>query len=171
MSGFFPDPKPEKKVKEKYKGIKRTPLKKKPFTKEVSEKADTPELIRILDNAMSEFVRLMRADKHGIVQCFTCPNKDHWTEMQCGHFIPRKSLATRHKIENCQVQCPYCNEGLAGNLAVYAVKLDEKYGVDTAYNLKVLSKTTCKRPAFEYQELIETYTECVTKLKANLIEQ
>jgi hypothetical protein len=54
---------------------------------------------------------------------------------------------------------------------VYAVKLDEKYGTGTAYELKALGKTICKRPAFEYKELIETYTDCVNKLKANLIEQ
>jgi hypothetical protein len=169
MSNFFPDPKPEKKIKEPYKGLKRTALKKKPFIKEGAEIYGTPDLIKELSFIMSEFVRLINANQHGIVKCFTCPNEAHWTDMQCGHFVPRKHLSTTHNLLNLKVQCPYCNEGLAGNLAVYAVRLDEKYGAGTAEYLKAVGRTMLKRPAYEYEELIQAYKILVESLKANLI--
>jgi hypothetical protein len=173
MTYWNANPKPEKKIKEKYKGIKRTALEKKLKVKATgnNENSSVLELINELDGIMSEFIRLLSADRHGIVKCFTCPNKGHWEDMQNGHFVPRKNLSTRFNLQNQNVQCEWCNEKLHGNLSVYEVKLNEKYGADTAYELKMLGKIICKRPAYEYRELIETYTDCVSKLKANLIEQ
>lgn len=169
MTQFFrPYPKPEKKIKEPYKGLKRTPLKKKPFIKDGAEITGTPDLIIILDGVMSEFVRLINADRHGIVRCFTCPSKLHWTDIENGHFVPRKNLATRFNIWNQQPQCPYCNGGLAGNLEVYEIRLDEKYGAGTSDYLKRLGKTTLKRAAHEYEEMIQAYKVCVENLKENL---
>jgi hypothetical protein len=171
MSDFFPDPKPEKKIKQKYKGLRQSFMDKRLAKKDTNETSSVPELINELDGIISEFVRLMSANKHGEVKCFTCPNKAHWTEMQNGHFVPRKHLATRFDLRNQNAQCPQCNNELMGNLTIYAIKLDEKYGDGTAYELKELGRTICKRPVFEYRELIETYTDCVAKLKANLIKQ
>ena len=171
MDYFRPNPKPEKKIKEPYKGLKRTPLKKKPFIKDGSEIEGTPDLIKELDAVMSEFVRLVNANPHGIVKCFTCDNKSHWTEIENGHFIPRKNLATRFLLFNENPQCTNCNSFLKGNSEVYAIKLDEKYGTGTADYLKALGRTTCKRPAHEYEELIQSYKICVENLKESLIQK
>ena len=166
---FHPDPKPEKKIKEPYKGLKRTQLKKKPFIKEGSEITGTPDLIKELDSVMSEFIRLINANQHGIAKCFTCDNKFHWTDIENGHFVPRKNLATRFVLWNQQPQCTQCNSFLKGNLEVYETRLDEKYGAGTSDYLKQLGKTICKRPAHEYEELIQAYKVCVENLKGNLI--
>lgn len=169
MTYWNADPKPEKKIKEPYKGLKRTPLKKKSFIKDNPEITGTPDLIIILDGVMSEFVRLINADRFGMVKCFTCPSKIHWEEIQNGHFVPRKNLATRFNLIGQQPQCENCNSFLAGNLEVYSAHLNEKYGAGTANYLKALGKTTCKRPAHEYEELIQAYKILVENLKANLI--
>lgn len=169
MTFFRPDPKPEKKIKEPHKGLKRTALKKKPFIKDGSEIDGTADLIIILDGVMSEFVRLINADRQGMVKCFTCPYKFHWEDIQNGHFIPRKNLATRFLIWNQNPQCENCNVFLKGKLEAYAMRLNDKYGAGTADYLKMLGRTTCKRPAHEYEELIEAYEILVESLKANLI--
>lgn len=169
MEYFNPNPKPEKKIKEPYKGLKRTALKKKPFVKDGAEISGTPDLIKELDAVMSEFVRLIDANQHGVVKCFTCDNKFHWTDIENGHFIPRKNLATRHLLLNENPQCKNCNSFLKGNLEVYAIRLDDKYGAGTAEHLKALGRTICKRPAHEYEELIQAYKILVENLKANLI--
>lgn len=130
----------------------------------------TSELIIELDGITSQFVRLLRANAYGIAKCFTCNNRGHWTEMQCGHFVARANLATRFDLRNLACQCPYCNEALRGNLEVFAMEIDKREGEGTARELVALGRTICKRPAYEYQELIETYKECVAKLKANLIQ-
>ena len=170
MSSFFPDPKPEKKIKEPYKGIKKIPLKKKPFVRDGAEIEGTPDLIKELDSVYSEFVRLINANRYGIVKCFTCSNEFHWTEIENGHFIGRKNLATRFLIFNTNPQCDECNNFLNGNLEVYEIRLNEKYGIGMAEYLKALGRTVLKRPAHEYEELIQAYKILVENLKSNLIQ-
>lgn len=170
MTYWNANPKPEKKVKEPYKGLKRTALKKKPFIKEGAEIEGTPDLIKELDAVMSEFVRLINANRHGIVKCFTCPDEFHWTDIENGHFTPRKNLATRFLLWNQNPQCVNCNDFLSGNLETYTIRLNEKYGAGTAEHLKAIGRTTYKRPAHEYEELIQAYKILVENLKANLIQ-
>lgn len=42
----------------------------------------------------SKWNRLSYADKDGMEQCFTCHVILHWTQMQCGHGIPRQHEGT-----------------------------------------------------------------------------
>ena len=54
--------------------------------------------------------------------------------MDAGHFRHR-SLNTFFLEINVHCQCIYCNRFLHGNLGVYAVELDKKYGAGTAERL------------------------------------
>ena len=36
-----------------------------------------------------KLVRLKAADKHGFCRCVTCGKRQHWKELQGGHFISR----------------------------------------------------------------------------------
>lgn len=69
---------------------------------------------------MSEYVR--RRDK-GI--CITCGKKDHWKNMQAGHFVHKDCMD--FIFENINCQCAQCNKWKHGELGIYSVKLNHKY--------------------------------------------
>lgn len=62
--------------------------------------------------------------------CFTCGKKDGI--MNAGHFYHNYLDFDEQNI-NCQ--CSYCNKWLSGNLAIYAERLIEKYGIRVFKNL------------------------------------
>lgn len=53
-------------------------------------------------------------------KCFTCGVT---TDLEVGHFISRRFLATRWDLDNCHLQCKRCNRELHGNLKVYEERL------------------------------------------------
>ena len=88
--------------------------------------ASRQNLINDLDYVFSRIVRLRAADEHGNCQCYTCPTKNHWSLMQCGHYVPRGNMALRFSFDNTRVQCKSCNELKSGNLSVFAERLDRE---------------------------------------------
>jgi hypothetical protein len=88
--------------------------------------ASRQNLINDLDYVFSRIVRLRAADEHGNCQCYTCPTKNHWSLMQCGHYVPRGNMALRFSFDNTRVQCKNCNELKSGNLSVFAERLDRE---------------------------------------------
>lgn len=86
-----------------------------------------PELIKECDALFSKYIRLKYADNKGMVKCFTCNTVNHWTMMQCGHFIPRANMFTRFDERNCRVQDEYCNCHKHGNLLVFASNLEKEH--------------------------------------------
>jgi hypothetical protein len=88
---------------------------------------------------VSIFVRAEGADDWGYVRCFTCPKKDHWRTMDCGHF---KHGVLDYDLENLKPQCAGCNRFWHGRLDVYATRLIEKYGPDILNAWKTKRKTT-----------------------------
>ena len=71
-------------------------------------KVSRKNLIKKLDTVFSLYIRRRHA-KNDIAQCYTCGKKDHYKKLQNGHFMSRKSYATRWDETNCQVQCVKCN--------------------------------------------------------------
>ena len=64
-----------------------------------------------LDRCFSWFVRLRDADsKESMVTCITCGKREHWTQVDAGHFISRKYVAARWMGINVHGQCKGCNE-------------------------------------------------------------
>jgi hypothetical protein len=73
----------------------------------------------------SEYIRRKYADKEGMVLCYTCGVKKHWSEMHAGHFHhDRLDFDER----NIHPQCPQCNTFKHGNLAIYGTRLAEELG-------------------------------------------
>ena len=85
--------------------------------------ASRQALIQDIDWVFSRIVRLRAADEHGNCQCYTCPTKNHWSLMQCGHYVPRGNMALRFSFDNTRVQCKSCNEFHTGNLSVFKERL------------------------------------------------
>lgn len=82
-------------------------------------------LVAKLDAVFSEYIR-RRYAKNDIAQCVTCGKKDHWKNLQAGHFISRKHYATRWNEENVQVQCVACNVYRYGEQYLFGVYLGEE---------------------------------------------
>lgn len=101
---------------------------------------------------MSEFIR--RRDKG---KCFTCPKQDDWKYMQAGHFVHKDCMDFNEININCQ--CPQCNKWKHGNLGIYAIRLDQKYGVGTAETLIQQGQQLKPYKSGELIEKIETLKE------------
>lgn len=99
------------------------------------------------DIAFSLWVR--RRDKN---ICFTCGNPGN----QAGHFRSRRFSSTRFDPLNVHCQCTRCNIFEHGNLYVYALELDKKYGVGCALSLYNKSQLTHKLTVEELEDIITT---------------
>ena len=89
------------------------------------KKPSRKTLVTKLDAVFSEYIR-RRYAKNDIAQCVTCGKKDHWKNLQAGHFISRKHYATRWNEENVQVQCVACNVYRYGEQYLFGVYLGEE---------------------------------------------
>jgi len=107
-----------------------------------------------LDAVFSKFIR--HRDNG---QCFTCPNKNHPKKMQNGHFVPRQYLAVRYDERNCNCQCYACNMLYGGQGATYAIRLAEKYGLDTVKELESKRWAPVKLDIMWYEEKYAHYKE------------
>lgn len=55
----------------------------------------------------------------------TCGAVVFWKEIQCGHFIDRRHMATRFDPDNCHPQCVSCNVFKSGNIPMYERYLEQ----------------------------------------------
>ena len=123
------------------------------------------KLKKELDKWFSLYIRLRKATDTGLAQCYTCGKVVHYKKLQCGHFQSRKFLPTRFNEQNCQVQCAKCNIFSQGEQWLFGLKLDKDYGIGTAQDLELLSKSTVKITRVEYNENITYYKTLVKNLK------
>ena len=104
---------------------------------------------RLYKKARKVFAKWIVKRDRGI--CFTCGNPGN----QAGHGIHRNCFDFDEVMNNCQDK--YCNHFLSGNLGVYAVKIDEKYGVGTYKEYLEKSHEIRKFTRSELEEIIERY--------------
>ena len=67
---------------------------------------------KVVDQAatlLQKLVRMKAADEEGIATCVTCGKKQHWKEMDGGHYISRTYSKYKLYEENVHVQCKSCN--------------------------------------------------------------
>jgi len=134
----------------------------------VIQEEDLSGLISDADAIFSQYIRLKYADPYGIVDCYTCGNKKHWTLMQCGHYVKRAHLYLRWDERNVRVQDADCNEFKAGNMPVFTKRLEGEYpGIVEILNeeMRLVHKPTRD----EIRQIIATYTPKVKELKRKLI--
>lgn len=113
-----------------------------------------------LDKVFSEYIR-RRYAKNGIAECVTCGKKDHWKNLQAGHFMSRKHYATRWDEENVQVQCMACNVYRYGEQYLFAKYL----GQEKADELLARSRTMVKLKDWELEEMIEKYKKLLSEVE------
>ena len=62
------------------------------------------------DKEFSLYIRRRDADDHtGRANCCTCGKNEHWSDMDCGHWISRSVMVTRFDVRNAHAQCRECN--------------------------------------------------------------
>ncbi len=106
------------------------------------------------------FSPYIRQKEKGV--CFTCLTQKPWKEMQAGHFVHQDCLDFNE--ENVRCQCPRCNKWLSGNLIIYAIKLEKKYGYGIVQKLKALGDKSKHWKIQELLDLIETYKKKLNSL-------
>ena len=133
-------------------------------------KISRKSLVKKLDAIFSEYIRLRKANKRGIVSCYTCGKKAYWkgSGMQNGHFMSRKSYSTRWEELNCQVQCYSCNVMRYGEQYKYGLELQKEYGEDLPEQLLIQSKQIKKFSNIDLEDMINKYKDLVDKRKKEL---
>lgn len=126
----------------KHKKVGKVPKKKKTLAKWKKE----------LDAVFSRYIRQRDGG-----QCFTCPKKDHWKNMQNGHFVPRQYLSLRFDERNCNCQCYACNMLYNGQPSLYAVRLKQKYGEGIIEELESVRLKETKLDEAWYVDKIQHY--------------
>ena len=118
------------------------------------KKPTRKSLIAKLDTVFSTYIR-RRYSMNDIAKCVTCGKEDHWSKLQCGHFMSRKHMSTRWNEDNCQVQCAGCNVFRYGEQYLFSQYL----GNNLSEELHKQSKEICKFTDVELQDMIAHYTE------------
>lgn len=87
---------------------------------------DRQSLFNDLDFVFSRYIRIKESNPDGISQCYTCDKKEHWTKLQCGHYIKRGETLLRWDSRNARSQCNECNCIKNGNIEEYTNRLNEE---------------------------------------------
>jgi 5-methylcytosine-specific restriction endonuclease McrA len=124
------------------------------------KKPSRKTIVNNLDKVFSEYIR-RRYAKNNIAVCVTCGKKDHWKNLQAGHFMSRKHYATRWDEENVEVQCMACNVYRYGEQYLFAKHL----GQEKADELLAKSRTMVKLKDWELQDMIEIYKKKLLELE------
>lgn len=141
-----PLPKPQKPAKATKKPLKRTKLR----------KTSARPLSKLKREAWRVFSLWIRErDKY---VCVTCGKSGKGSFMHAGHFISRKHNATMFDERNVSAQCMNCNLWGYGNMGVYALKIQEKYGAEIIKELTEKSQTIHKFTERELEDIIKKYT-------------
>lgn len=113
----------------------------------------------------SLWIRLRDTDENGYGKCITCGRVIHYKKGDCGHGIPRQHKATKYNEMNNSLQCKPCNGFEGGKREVFKQRVDERWGPGTWDKLELMSRSVCKRGAFEYEVMATYYKGEVEKLK------
>lgn len=138
------------------------------FKKRPPKQSDNSKLIEKVDREFSEVVRLTDADERGYCTCITCSDRQHWRNMECGHYVKRRHMATRYNLQNCGPQCTTCNCHKDGREEEHGRYIDRTYGEGTAEKLRRMAEDERKFLAYELEEM---YQELRDERKALKIEK
>ena len=122
---------------------------------------NTTKLKAELDRVFSLYIRQKNASSSGMVKCYTCNKIGHWKELQNGHFLSRRHLATRWDEDNCKCQCVACNIFGQGKQFEFGERLKKEIGENRVNMLLVKSRQTLKWSAIDYLERIGHYKKFI----------
>ena len=118
-----------------------------------------------LDRIFSEYIRLRDSDENGYCKCISSGKIEHWTKMDCGHFINRKHMSLRYNEINCNAQSRQDNRFDEGNMEGYRMGLIAKHGEGIIEKLYAMKNQPNKISKVEYGIAIRHYSQEVERLK------
>jgi len=126
------------------------------------DEASRQNIYNDLDWVASRIVRIMAADKDGLLKCYCCQKSLQWSMADCAHFISRKCLQLRWDLKwNLRPNCKKCNQIEYGNLEAFATNLEkEQQGI--VEQLREMEKEVYKP---DLQELKQTLLDMRAKLR------
>lgn len=110
------------------------------------------KLKKKLDSLFSKYIRAKYPAK-----CFTCGLVKRRKNLQCGHFVSRKYLATRWEEKNCRPQCAGCNLFGDGMLLDFEENLIKEIGLQEVLTLKEKRKELWKLKPEWYEDQIKSF--------------
>lgn len=164
----------EKKLEKKHQSslAARTKIKRwknaKPLSSTKVKKPKKPsrsKLVRKLDSIFSRYIRLINADKDGMVVCTTSGERIHRKNIQNGHYISRWNYKYRRDEKNCHPQSYVDNVLKNWNYKVYTMVMIRKYG-ELLVEEMINDKELIKIPTSWIIEKIEYYTKLVEEIAA-----
>ena len=102
---------------------------------------------------LQKLVRMKAADENGFATCVTCGQRQHYKEMDGGHFISRTWKATKLIEENVHPQCKGCNKYASGKYDDYALYMVDTYGIEMVRELNDKKRELCKQNRIELEEI------------------
>ncbi len=126
----------------------------------MAKKKTASKLRKDLDKWFSLWVRISNSDEYGMCTCFTCGSRKHWKEIQAGHFMSRRHMATRWHEDNVKPQCVKCNMYSQGEQFKFAQAL----GLKLANKMQKLSITEYKLTTSDLMYYIQEYKDKVKEL-------
>ena len=121
--------------------------------KQTKTKRSISKLIKELDIVVSRYVR-RKAEKNGVVACYTCPHVGTVATMQCGHYISRWYKAVRWELDNLRPQCMMCNMWRNGNSVTFRENLVKDIGEPRVIELEALRWKVFRREPSWFEEQI-----------------
>ena len=120
----------------------------------------TRKLKKDLWKLVSKYVRTLEPN------CYTCGKYlPKFSEREAGHYWTQGGhKPTVFDLMNVHTQCHNCNHWKSGNLAEYAARLIEDYGIDKFQDLKVRAKSNVKVEKADLENLIQEYKSLLLTL-------
>lgn len=115
-------------------------------------RAKSSEILTLLDDLFSLYVRKSGADQRGICECCTCGKRAAWQHMHAGHWIPRGKWSVRWDHRNVHPQCPQCNGTIrygdrAGRFPEHGSYVWQRHGSHTLTQLLDSAAAPQKKPS------------------------
>jgi len=108
----------------------------------------------------SKYIRLRDADKDGYNTCVTCNKRDHYKNLQAGHFIDSRSNSVLFEEDLVFPQCCGCNLFKSGNKVNYTLFMLRKGYTAEELTEMVNRKHKAKKMTEEdYHDLIDKYND------------
>lgn len=124
------------------------------------------DYIKKLDTVFSQYIRLKYSDNNGYCRCISCGRLHYWKDIQNGHYMSRRYMATRFSENNCRPQCVACNIYNQGNAQMYRRGLISQIGENNVDIIEMQARTGIKKYSdFELEVLIKHYQKEIENLK------